>query len=168
MVVEAVDLSSVPRRRGLAGDYHRQLVEVFGRRHRRAPYGPGRVQALLDHVGDPQQLIGLRALAGDGSCVATGLFPFDRRATYFWGGASTAEGRSLLANDALLWHAITEARERGCTAFDFGGGGSFKAKFGGRPLSVPWVRRSRWPGLDHARGIAEAAIERSRRLRSSR
>ncbi len=168
VTIDVADLSSAADRRDLAGEYHRQLVEVFARRGRRVPYDRERVESLLGHVGAAGQLVGLRAVATDGTCVATGLFPWDRRAMYFWGGASTALGRSLLANDALLWGAIARARGLGCTAFDFGGGGSFKAKFGGEPLSVPWARRSRWPGLEGARHLAADVIDRGARIRRRR
>ncbi len=150
--VSAVDVGDGGERGRFVADYHGQLTEVFARRGRRVPYGPDRVDALLRHVGATGNVLALRATV-DGDCVATGVFPFDARAAYFWGGASSGEGRRVLANDALLWAAIDRARASGQRVFDFGGGGSFKAKFGGSALDVAWVRRSRWPVVEAARRL---------------
>lgn len=158
VVVSRVPLTSMTGQDSFARDYHRQLTQVFARRGLRPTYDEDRVRALLGRLAPVQGLFALRAQDTEGTCVATGLFPFDRRAAYFWGGASTEAGRRLRANDALMWHAILFARSLGCSAFDFGGGGTFKAKFGGAAITVPWVRRSRWRVVETARYAAETMI----------
>ena len=63
------------------------------------------------------------------------------------GVASWRSHQSLRPNEALFWTAITSLKERGIPALDMGGGGDFKRKFGPRERRIPFVRKSRVPGL---------------------
>ena len=95
-----------------------------------------------------------------GPIVAAGLFPGAHGLASYWGGASRTAAQRLLPNEALLWQAITRWKERGARAFDFGGGGAFKEKFGGTPIEVAWARHTRPAALRHGRRLAAAVLAR--------
>ena len=71
----------------------------------------------------------------------------------YWGGG-TAEARSLRANDRMYFALMSHARDRGCTAFDFGrsktgtGAAAFKKNWGFEPVSRLYAKRSRGPARE--------------------
>ena len=44
-------------------------------------------------------------------------------------------------------------KARGMTRYDMCGGGGYKAKYGGQPIAVPWVRKSRFEFLAKQRDL---------------
>src|SRR5262249_33901458 len=84
-------------------------------------------------------LIALRVRNRRGDVIATGLFPHDERAMYFWGGASSSEGYQSCANEYMQWKAMCLAANRGVSRYDMSGNGLFKKKFGGE-----LIERRRW------------------------
>lgn len=116
-------------------EYHAQLRDVFRRQGLVPTYGRDRVQALWDTLMPTGNLLALRVRHGD-DVIATGLFPFDERAIYFWGGASWVGAYPLHPNEFLHWHAMLFALERGIPEYHMGGGGAFKRKFGGTEAAL--------------------------------
>jgi CelD/BcsL family acetyltransferase involved in cellulose biosynthesis len=97
----------------------------------------------------------LRARSPSGKSIATGIFPAHGRSMYFWGGASWRSDQILRPNEAIFWHAIRYWKARGVEAFDLGGGGEYKRKYGGADIAVPHLMQSRFPGVSAMRGAAE-------------
>ena len=69
-------------------------------------------------------------------------------------GGSWRHHQQLLPNEALMWQALRTLRDRGCVRVNFGGGGKYKAKYGGDPHHMPWLRCSRVDVLERARDAA--------------
>jgi GNAT acetyltransferase-like protein len=67
--------------------YYAQLCDVFARQGLVPTYGVDRVASLWDTLLPVGRLVAL-SVERDGEPLATGLFPFDDRALFFWGGAS--------------------------------------------------------------------------------
>lgn len=149
---------------GFAEEYFAQVTEAFAKRRRRPPYDAGRAAALIHHLGPTGNLLLLRALDPDGATIATALFPGLPGATAgFWMGASRRSAQALAPNEALMWEAMRRWRDLGATRFDFGGGGPYKAKFGGDPNVLVRLHASRFGAIDAARKLVVAA-DRQRRL----
>jgi hypothetical protein len=149
---------------GFAADYYAQLEEVFARQGLTPTYPRSRVEALLRHVLPGGRLLLLRARNAAGDCIATGIFPAANGLMYFWGGASRTAERGVRPNEAIQWYAMRYWQARGARRYDMGGGGEYKRKYGGAEITVPWVRRSRYPGLEPLRtGAAYAWGLRRRR-----
>jgi len=138
-----------------ADDYYEQLQEVFKRQHRIPTYDVDRVRELIACVHGTGHLLLLRACDPQGRCIATGIFPAMNGTMYFWGGASWKASQGYRPNEALHWHAMKYWKARGMQCYDMGGGGEYKRKFGGREISVPWVRASKYPGIPLARDLTE-------------
>ena len=136
-----------------ADDYYAQLVDVFAKQSLRPTYGIDRVRALIRHLQPSGRLLLVRARNAQGKCIATGIFPAVGRSTYFWGGASWREHQILQPNEAVLWFAMRYWKERGVEAFDMGGGGEYKRKYGGDELVVPHLSWSRYHALETMRGL---------------
>jgi Acetyltransferase (GNAT) domain len=149
-----------------ADEYYDQLLNVYERQGRRPPYPRERVRELIRCVEPSGDLLMLRAVAPDGERIATALFPAREEFAYFWGGASWRSHQILRPNEAIFWHAIRQFRERGVLKFDFGGGGDFKRKYGAPEKLIPYVRRSRIPGMLAARDLA-AYVYKRRATRSA-
>jgi hypothetical protein len=147
-----------------ADEYYGQLIEVFDRQGLRPPYSLDVVREMIRCVEPSGNLLMLRAVAPDGERIASALFPAREEFAYFWGGASLASHRIMRPNEAIFWRAIRHFRERGVALFDFGGGGDFKRKFGGPERLIPYVRKSRIPGLLTLRNAA-AYVYKKRALR---
>lgn len=153
-----------------AMEYYDQVCEAFAKRNLTPPYGVDRVESLIDHLGGTGRLLLLRARTPAGEPAATGIFPgLPGSTAEFWMGASHRRHQHLLPNEALMWTALRTWRDRGAVRFNFGGGGKYKAKYGGEPHSMPWVRRSRFGVLERVRrGALQAQRRRQRRPSSSR
>jgi CelD/BcsL family acetyltransferase involved in cellulose biosynthesis len=143
-------------------EYYDQVSTAFAKRDRTPTYPAERVASLLRHLGPTGHLLVLRARTPDGRPAATGIFPgLPGGTAEFWMGASDRDHQHLLPNEALMWTALRTWRDRGAHRFNFGGGGAYKAKYGGTPHVLPQLRRSRPALLEHAR----AAALRARHLR---
>lgn len=156
IVVEQVDPDDDP---GFAGEYYEQVCESFAKRSLVPTYPLERVQSMIRHLHPEGRLLLLRSRLPDGRPAATGIFPgIPGAGAVFWMGASHREHQALLPNEALMWDALRTWRDRGAVTFDFGGGGQYKAKYGGDPLVVPWLRTSRLAVMEHGRMLAQRAV----------
>jgi len=148
-----------------ASDYYTQLIDVFAKQGLATTYQLDRVQALIRHLHPAGKLLALRARSAEGECLSTAIFPGDGPMAYFWGGASLRRFQKLNPNEPLVWHAIKYWRDRGAERFDFGGGGTYKKKYGGREIEVPWVRKSKWAVLENGRRAARWVVDALQRLK---
>jgi hypothetical protein len=146
--------------RAFIGTYYAQLCDVFARQALVPTYGIERVENLWNELMPAGKLLALRVVKGD-EMLATGLFPFDDRALFFWGGASWTGAYSECPNELLHWSAMCFAAERAIPAYNMSGVGQFKAKFGGRAVAI-----ERWyKGLSPVARIARPAYRRYIRTR---
>ena len=150
-----------------AEDYYAQLVEVFGKQGLKPTYGLERVQLLMKHLLPTGSLLLLRARTKNGDCAATGIYPAYNGTMYFWGGASWRKFQIHQPNEPLHWFAMKYWKSRGMTRCDMGGGGEYKRKYGGREIAVPWIRASRYPGLEFARNFAKKLQSLRQKVRHS-
>src|SRR4051794_13102645 len=150
-----------------ADEYYGQLLSVYERQGHRPPYGLERVREMIRCVEPSGNLLMLRAVAPDGERIATALFPAREEFAYFWGGAMWRSHQSLRPNEAIFWHAFRHFRGRGVRLFDLGGGADYKQKFGGQRTSIPYVRKSRVPGMLAVRDLA-AHVYKRRAMRVGR
>jgi CelD/BcsL family acetyltransferase involved in cellulose biosynthesis len=151
VVIEEAD----PDDQEFANDFYHQLRDVFAKQNLVPTYSIERVRALIRNLAPAGRVLLLRARDPEGRCIATAVLPWYHRTMYFWGGASYREHQHLRPNEALIWHALRWAKERGVTEFDFVGGNSYKAKYGTTEVPVPWARRSRSPLVAGLRNAAQ-------------
>lgn len=154
--------------RGFAAEYYAQVTESFAKRSLVPTYPLGRVESMIRHLHEVGNVVLLRTSDAEGRPMATGLFPgLPGGTAVFWMGASRRDAQSLLPNEALMWAALRTWRDRGAVRFDFGGGGAYKKKYGGVPIEVPWLRRSRFAVLERGREVARRAV-RAAQVRAGR
>jgi Acetyltransferase (GNAT) domain len=147
-------------------EYYAQLEDVFAKQGLVPTYDIARVHELIRHIGPTGKLLLLRARDPGGRCIATGIFLMISPTTmYFWGGASWRSYQTLRPNDLLMWTAMRIGKARGMQILDLGGAGDYKKKFGGRPISVPWVRVSAQPFLPLLRTTAKTFFTLKQQLR---
>jgi len=149
---------------GFALQYCAQLGEVFAKQSLVPPYSQQRVEQLIDALHPSGMLLLLRARDARGSVIATSIFPGYGDMMYFWGGASVRGGLENRPNEAMMWHAMRWWKARGVARFDMGGGGAYKAKYGGTPIAVPWLRASRSGVVSLLRSGAETALRLKQRI----
>jgi lipid II:glycine glycyltransferase (peptidoglycan interpeptide bridge formation enzyme) len=143
-----------------ADEYYAQLREVFARQSLVPTYGVERVRDLIRHLEPTGRLLLLRAVSPEGRSIATGIFPAFNATAYFWGGASWRDQQILRPNEAIFWYAMRHWRAHGVGTLDLGGAGDYKRKYGTREVWLPFVRRSRVPGLSRLRALARGAARR--------
>jgi hypothetical protein len=150
---------------GFVNEYYAQLEDVFAKQGLVPTYNIRRVEELVRHMGPSGSLLLLRARDSEGRCIATGIFIFISSTTmYFWGGASWRSHQELRPNDLLMWTAMRIGKSRGMRILDLGGAGAYKKKFGGRPISVPWVRMSSQPFIPFFRDTAQMFFKLKQRF----
>jgi hypothetical protein len=149
---------------GFADEYYAQLLDVFAKQGLVPGYPVDRVRQLIRHLEPTGRILLLRARDAEGNCIGTGIYPGYNKVAEFWGNASWRKHQQLRPNETLHWYAIRYWKRRGAEVFDWGGGGTYKEKYGVRPLSVPWFRKARYPWLDRARNQAKELFALRQRL----
>jgi hypothetical protein len=147
-----------------ASEYWAQLSDVFLKQGLTPTYGLDRVLKLIEHVGPTGQLLLLRAREPGGRCIATGIYPALNTLAHLWGNASDRQALHLRPNEVLHWYAMRYWKERGVPAFDWGGSGQYKLKYGCSPITVPRFIKSRVPGLVHLRDCTQWMVRGRQRL----
>jgi hypothetical protein len=109
-------------------EYYRQLKDVFKKQGLVPIYSIDRLVGLYRNLTNGS-IISLRAKY-NGRTIATGIFPYDDKRIYFFGGASLGGDNYLCPNDLIHWDVMRHASKSGITEYDTCGGGSFKKKFG--------------------------------------
>ncbi len=117
-------------------EYYDELKEVFLNQHLIPSYPIERLKRLFDNL-KKDFLLALQVKFGD-KVIASGIFPYDEKCIYFFGGASRIEFHGHCPNEILHWTAMKYAADLGIPKYDMGGAGSFKPKFGG--LETPIYR----------------------------
>jgi Acetyltransferase (GNAT) domain len=142
-----------------ADEYFEQLKDVFAKQNLVPTYGLDRVQKLIEHLLPTGQLLLLRARDAQGNCIGTGIYPGFNKVASFWGNASFRSSQNLRPNESLHWYAMRYWKKRGARIFDWGGGGEYKEKYGVRPISIPWFRKSRYGFIETLRQGAKGIFE---------
>jgi Acetyltransferase (GNAT) domain len=150
-----------------ADDYYDQLQEVFGKRQLIPTFPRARVSELVRRFGGDPKCLFLRARNEHGECVATTIMLGGRRVAYLWGAASWQKYQMLRPNELLYWTIIKRAAAIGMRCLDMGGAGDYKAKYGGTPISVPWLRVSRSALIPTLRNLAERMFVLRQQVRRS-
>jgi hypothetical protein len=157
VVEEAQDLE-------FADEYYEQLRDVFAKQGKTPTYSVERVRILLKRLLPTGRLLAVRARNAEGRCIATGIYPGMNHVAFFWGNASWRTEQHLRPNEYLHWYALRYWKQRGVTLFDWGGGGTYKEKYGVQPHVVPWLYKSKYPLITTIRDEARALFYRTQTL----
>jgi Acetyltransferase (GNAT) domain len=152
------------RQDSFAAEYYEQLKDVFAKQTLVPTYNLARVQSLIRHLTSTGHLLLLRALDPEGRCIGTGIYPGMNKVAQFWGNASFRHSQHLRPNESLHWYAMRYWKRQGVAVFDWGGGGEYKEKYGGAPISVPWFRKPRYAFLGTMRKEAKRMFDLKQRL----
>jgi hypothetical protein len=149
---------------GFADDYYPQLQDVFAKQGLVPTYSLERVRALIECILPTGNLLLVRARDRSGRCIGTGIFPAMKDTMYFWGGASWRQFQILHPNDPIQWYAMRYWKARGVRRYDMGGGGEYKRKYGGLPVTIPWFRKSKYPVIACLRRAAQQMYRTSQKM----
>jgi hypothetical protein len=152
------------RDEGFAAEYYEQLKDVFSKQNLVPTYGLERVRSLIHHLLPTGRLLLLRAVDPEGRSIGTGIYPGMNKVAQFWGNASFRRSQHLRPNEALHWCAMRYWKGQGIAVFDWGGGGEYKEKYGGKPIRVPWFRKPRYRFLGIMRREAKRMFDLKQRL----
>lgn len=147
-----------------ADEYYAQLEDVFAKQGKLPTYPVERVHTLIRQMLPTGRLLAVRAFSPDGRCIATGLYPGMNGMAFFWGNASWRAEQHWRPNEYLHWYALRYWKARGVGLFDWGGGGTYKEKYGVEPHVVPWFYTSKYPLLTTLRNEARTLFYRSQTL----
>jgi len=147
-----------------ADEDYEQLKDVFAKQGKLPTYPVERVRLLLKHLLPTGRLLAVRARSPEGKCIATGLYPGMNDTAFFWGNASWRNEQHWRPNEYLHWYALRYWKARGVKLFDWGGGGTYKEKYGVEPYVVPWFYKSKYRVLTTVRNEARALYYKSQRL----
>jgi hypothetical protein len=137
----------------IVGHFFEQFKEVYGKQDMVTPFGESRVKSLYDSLVKKKTLLPIWVKMGD-KVIATGLFPYDERAIYFWGGTSWLQFQKFCPNEMLHWTVIKFAIKNRIREYNMCGGGSqFKNKFGGADVEYITYSKSYLPLLKYLREI---------------
>jgi hypothetical protein len=124
---------------GIVDVFFDQYKEVYGKQGKTTPFDIGRVRSLYECLHPSKRLLAVWVRNNDGKVLATGLFPYDENAIYFWGAASWLKYHKFSPNELLHWEVIKFAVQHKIKEYNMCGGGSqFKNKFGGD--DVPHIK----------------------------
>lgn len=141
---------------GFADEFHAQLRDVFAQQGLTPTYGVERVRQLITALQPSGQILSLRVRGPDGATVATGLVVGSRHTAVNWGAAFMRSDAELHPIQVFWWEAIRHWRDRGAVLYDMGGGGEYKARYGGVATPTAHFLRSRYAIL----GVGRDGIRR--------
>ena len=122
-----IDITEDP---SIVNQFYEQYKEVWGKQGLVIPFSKERVISLFNNLIQQEKLLAIRVLL-DKKVIATGLFPHDENAIYFWGAASWMEFQKYYPNEILHWSVIKFAVRNNIKVYNMCGGHSqFKNKFG--------------------------------------
>jgi len=147
-----------------ADEYHDQLKDVFAKQGLVPTYKVERVRTLIKHLEPTGRILLLRARDPEGKCIATGIFPGFKKFCEFWGNASYRSSQILRPNEFIQWYVMRYWKKRGVEVYDWGGGGTYKEKYGCVPHRVPWFTKSRYQLVSTLRNEAKKMFDRKQRL----
>jgi hypothetical protein len=153
---------------GFADEYYQHLTDVFARQGLRPTYEQSRVEQLIEHVHPTGDLLLFRVRTAEGLSIATVIFAGYGHNSTVWGGGSLRAHHHLRPNELLHWTAMGAWKARGVHSHDWGGGGDYKAKYGGMRMDTLHFRISRLAAIAFARELARNAHSASRRIRQLR
>ncbi len=145
--------------------YYAQLEDVFAKDGLAPTYGKKRVSALMRYLLPAGKLLPLQAIDPEGNCIASMLTVASNDTAFLWGSTSWRRFQYLRPNELLMWSSIQHWKSRGIKKLDMGGGGEYKRKYGGYEISVPWLRASKYAGLESLRATAAQAVRLQQRVR---
>lgn len=145
--------------------YCAQLADVFAKDGLVPTYGKKRVRALMHYLLPEGKVLPLQAIDPEGNCIASMLTVASNDTAFLWGSTSWRRFQYLRPNELLMWASIQHWRARGIRKLDMGGGGEYKRKYGGYEISVPWLRVSKYAGLESLRATAVQAVRLQQRVR---
>lgn len=144
-----------------ADEYHAQLIDVFARQGLVPTYPVERVRHLIRTLQPTGQLLLLRARDQSETCLATLVTVGRGQTAVLWGAAFLRSMAGTHPNELLHWEAMRQWRAAGVSRYDMGGGGDYKAKYGGTQMPTAHFYRSRWAAL----GVGRSAVRRLFRAR---
>ena len=143
-----------------ADEYYSLLHATFVRQGLTPTYTIERVRRLIEVVQPSGQILMLRVADETDRTLATAIVVGRNRTAVLW-GAAFERIPGVHPNELLHWEAMRYWRTRGVERYDMGGGGDYKAKFGGFVEPYAWLNRPRFRWLAYAR----AAVRRGARAR---
>lgn len=150
-------------------EYYAQLSEVFGRQGLAPTYGADRVRQLVHALAPTGYLLRMRVRSPDGVTLATSLSVGYGSRAVLWGVASFRDRGKGPPNELLHWETLRRWHSRGALTYDLGGGGAYKANYGGTEVETVRFTQSRYPFLRHGRTVARQLFKsRQRMLRLAR
>ena len=149
---------------GFVEEYYAQLVDVFARQGLSPTYSRERVHDLVRYLAPSGKLAMLRVRGPDGSCIATSISLAGKRIAVLWGTASAPSALHYHPNELLHWRTMQHWRSRGLATYDMGGGGAYKAKYGGVERASVRFHRYRYPFLRHGRAVIRYLIGAKQRI----
>ena len=147
-----------------ADEYYQQLKDVFAKQGLIPTYKVERVRALVKNLEPTGRVLLVRARDPEGKCIATGIFPGFNKIAEFWGNASFRSSQILRPNEAIQWHVMRYWKKRGAEVYDWGGGGTYKEKYGCTVHRVPWFMKSRYQLVSTLRNEARNMYARKQRF----
>jgi len=149
----------------VADEYYDLFTALMGRKGMVPPYPREVPRVLFAHLRRAGLILALRVRDSAGKLLAIGLFPYDDRSIYYWGGAGDKKAEKECPNDLMHWTVMRWAAERGIRRYDLCGWGRFKREFGGELLTLNRWHKCYWRTARWARRGYEFCFQRRIRLR---
>jgi hypothetical protein len=135
--------------KGFAEEYYAQYSDVLARHGLLPAYSLEMVQLMIDYMLPTGNMVLLKALSPEGTCIATGIFLALNKTAIFWGAASWRQHQALRPNDLLAWEGIKLMKERGVQILHLGGQSEqFKEKLGCQEANMYRLMKAKYPFLD--------------------
>jgi hypothetical protein len=121
-----------------ADKFYDMLSDVFKRQGKKPTYPRKRVRDLLSTEVLNDHLLCLGVYTEDNEKIASAIFVYNEFKSFFWGGASYEKYMYLCPNEKLHFEAMKILKYRGVKFYEFGGGGSYKERYG--PVKKEGIR----------------------------
>jgi lipid II:glycine glycyltransferase (peptidoglycan interpeptide bridge formation enzyme) len=150
---------------GFASEYFSQYKDVLARHEISPAYSLEMVEKMIDTMLPTGNMVLLKALNPERTCIATGIFLALNKTAVFWGAASWRQYQSLRPNDLLAWEGIKIMKQRGIQKLHLGGQSEqFKEKLGCQEANLYRLMKAKYITMDLMIGLMNST--KSQKLRN--
>ncbi len=136
-----------------ADEFYGYLQAAFARQGLTPTYPVERVRALISALQPSGQVHMLRVRTPAGASIAASLSVGRGRYAIAWGMGFDRSNTEFHPIELLWWETMRSWKAAGASSLDLGGGGSYKAKYGGIEIATAHHYRSRWRAMGVGRWL---------------
>lgn len=143
-----------------------QLFEVFRKQGLTPTHNEKYISLLFNKIASRNCILALQAYNNEKECIASNVTFYDGDKAFCFSAGSYSRFQNLYPNESLWCERIFELKRRGVLTLEFGGGRSYKEKYGPKVYVKPQIYAARYSYIIYLKAIAKFGYYFVRKIKS--